>query len=186
MNVGDNKMKQAKPFIIHDFSFQNTSEKSMSLEEVFQRVLRFMSIDPHGEFRFMIGTDSQVYRNHTTFVTGIVIQRMGKGVWACYRKIKDRKMELKEKITMETNLTQNVASYFDDDKEQQMLEIITAYPGASLTKECHLDIGQGKKNKTSIFVSEMMNVIHAIGYQPKIKPYSFVASHYANYYTKLG
>jgi uncharacterized protein len=179
-------MKLGQHLTIHDFSFQNTSEKSLSLEEVFQRVIRFLSIDPHGEFRFMIGTDSQVYRNHTTFVTGIVIQRMGKGVWACYRKTKDKKMDLRDKITTETLLTQRVASYFDQAKEVQLLDFLSGYLGASLTKECHLDIGMGIKNKTSIFVNEMMNVIESTGYQAKIKPYSYVASHYANYYTKLG
>lgn len=180
-------MRLAKHLTVHDFSFQNTTEKSLSLEAVFQRVQRFISQDPHGEFRFMIGTDSHVYRKHTTFVTGIVIQRMGKGVWACYRKQKESgQMELREKITKETELTQSVAAYFDEEKEKQLLDIISPYPGASLIKECHLDIGLGKKNKTSIFVDEMMKVIESVGYEAKIKPYSFVASHYANYYTKLG
>lgn len=179
-------MKQVKHLTVHHFSFQNTTEKNLSLEDVFHRVMRFMSADPYGEFRFMIGTDSHVYRKHTTFVTGIVIQRMGKGVWAGYRKMKQPgQLELREKITMETKLTEGVASFFDESKEQQMKNAILPF-GSFLTKECHLDIGRGKKNKTSIFVNEMMKVIESIGYQAKIKPHSFVASHYANYYTKLG
>lgn len=186
MNVGESRVKQVKHLSIHDFSFQNTTERSLSLEEVFQRVLRFISFDPNGQFRFMIGTDSQVYSKHTTFVTGIVIQRMGKGVWACYRKVKDKKMGLREKITTETSHTQRVASYFDIEKIGQMRDLISKFPGSTLTTECHLDIGLGTKNKTSIFVNEMMKVIEATGYQAKIKPNSFVASHYANYYTKLG
>ncbi|RXT06259.1 ribonuclease H-like YkuK family protein [Ammoniphilus sp. CFH 90114] len=180
-------MRLVKHLTVHDFSFQNTSEKHLSLDDVFQRVLRFMSHDPHGEFRFMIGTDSHVYRKHTTFVTGVVIQRMGKGVWACYRKQKESgQLGLRDKITKETQLTQNVAAYFDEVKEAEMKKIITPYPGASLIRECHLDIGMEKRNKTSIFVDEMMKVIESVGYEAKIKPYSFVASHYANYYTKLG
>lgn len=180
-------MKQLKHLTVHDFSFQNTTEKSLSLEDVFQRVLRFMARDPFGEFRFMIGTDSHVYRKHITFVTGIVIQRMGKGVWACYRKDKvSGQMDLRTKILKETELTQKVASFFDKDKEKIMADIIAPNNGSSLIRECHLDIGQGKQNKTSIFVDEMMKVIESTGYQAKIKPYSFVASHYANYYTKLG
>ncbi|WP_134701605.1 ribonuclease H-like YkuK family protein [Ammoniphilus sp. YIM 78166] len=178
-------MKQFKHLTVHDFSFQNTTERNLSLEDVFQRVLRFITVDPYGEFRFMIGTDSHVYRKHTTFVTGIVIQRLGKGVWACYRKQKESgQMDLRQKITKETELTQHVASYFDEAKEQEMITLLSA--GSHLIRECHLDIGLGKKNKTSIFVDEMMKVIEATGYQARIKPHSFVASHYANYYTKLG
>lgn len=179
-------MKHVKHLTVHDFSFQNTSEKNLSLEDVFQRVLRFLHADPYGEFRFMVGTDSHVYRKHTTFVTGIVIQRMGKGVWACYRKVKEPgKMDLREKITTETIHTQRVASYFDAPREQAMKNIISPF-GSKLTKECHLDIGSGKQNKTSMFVHEMLKVIESTGYEAKIKPYSFVASHYANYYTKMG
>ncbi|WP_340137269.1 MULTISPECIES: ribonuclease H-like YkuK family protein [Bacillus cereus group] len=34
----------------------------------------------------MIGTDSQVQKRGTLFITGFVIQREGKGAWACIRK----------------------------------------------------------------------------------------------------
>ncbi len=185
MSEGENPMTRVRHLTLHDFSFQNTSEKTLSLEDVLQRVLRFIRLEPFGDFRFMIGTDSHVYRKHTTFVTGIVIQRMGKGVWACYRKVKQNgKMDLREKITTETNFTQNVAAFFDEKQEQQMKELIL--PGSKFIKECHLDIGAGTQNKTSMFVNEMMKIIEETGYQARIKPYSFVASHYANYYTKLG
>ena len=178
-------MKHIRHLTVHDFSFQNTTEKKLSLEDVFNRVQKFIGIEPFGDFRFMIGTDSHVYRNHTTFVTGIVIQRMGKGVWACYRKDKEHhRMEFRDKITKETELTQHIASYFDESKVKQMTNILEQ--GSTFTNECHLDIGMGKRNKTSIFVDEMIKVIESIGYKPQIKPYSFVASHYANYYTKLG
>ncbi|RKD24416.1 hypothetical protein BEP19_08485 [Ammoniphilus oxalaticus] len=178
-------MLRVKQVTLHDLRFQNTQEKNLSLHCVFDRVLQFIASEPHREFRFMIGTDSQVYRNHTTFVTGIVAQRVGKGVWACYRKIKrDGRKSLREKITMETQLTQLIASFFDQQKDWIIREQLPK--GSSFTKECHLDIGDGIQNKTRMFVTEMIKVIETTGYQPKIKPYSYVASHYANYYTKLG
>jgi len=178
-------MIRVKHLTLHDFSFQNTQEKNLTLHQVLDRVVKFITYDPYGEFRFMIGTDSQVYRKHTTFVTGIVIQRMGKGVWACYRKVKlDGQKNLREKITTETELTQEVAGFFDQEKEQRIRSLLPA--GSNFSKECHLDIGDGAQNKTRMFVTEMMKVIEATGYQAKIKPHSYVASHYANYYTKLG
>ena len=178
-------MKRVKHLTLHDFTFQNTQEKNLSLNQVFDRVVRFIASDPYREFRFMIGTDSQVYRKHTTFVTGIVVQRMGNGVWACYRKVKlDGQKSLREKITTETDFTQMVAGFFDQEKQQILNSLLPV--GANLIKECHLDIGDGVQNKTRMFVTEMMKVIEATGYQPRIKPHSYVASHYANYYTKMG
>lgn len=50
--------------------------------------------------------------------------------------------------------------------------------------EGHIDIGSGNRNKTRIFVEEMVSRIEAMGIEPKIKPESFVASTYANRYTK--
>jgi uncharacterized protein len=180
-------MKTAKHLVLHDFSFCNTTENNLSLEQVFQRVVRFMQLDPRGQYKFMIGTDSHVHRNCTLFVIAIVIQRMGKGVWACFRKVAhNRKMDLKEKILMETIYTQQLASFFDREKENTMIDIILPYiyQGASFIKECHLDIGKGKRNQTSQFVNEMMAIIKPTGFEPVIKPNSYVASGYANHYTK--
>jgi hypothetical protein len=172
---------------LHDFTFQNTTERDLTLEQVFERILRFMQMDPRGEYKFMIGTDSQTHHDYTLFVTAVVIQRMGRGVWGCIRKKTDkRKMGLKEKILMETIYTQEVASYFDQQKENKMIEIILPYlyQGASFKKECHLDIGKGRRNKTREFANEMMAMIESIGFEPVIKPDAYVASGYANHYTK--
>lgn len=50
--------------------------------------------------------------------------------------------------------------------------------------EGHLDIGAGARNKTRQFVKEMVARIESMGLEPKIKPDAFVASSYANRYTK--
>jgi predicted RNase H-related nuclease YkuK (DUF458 family) len=67
-----------------------------------------------------------------------------------------------------------------------MIDIVLPYiyQGASFTMEGHLDIGSGNRNKTRIYVEEMTARIEAMGLEPKIKPESFVASSYANRFTK--
>ena len=40
--------------------------------------------------------------------------------------------------------------------------------------EGHLDIGSGNRNKTKIFVEEMVNRIESMGLEPKIKPDSLL------------
>jgi predicted RNase H-related nuclease YkuK (DUF458 family) len=50
--------------------------------------------------------------------------------------------------------------------------------------EGHIDIGSGQRNKTREYVEEMVTRIESMGFEPKIKPDSFVASSYANRYTK--
>lgn len=175
-------------FQLLNYTFQNLSEKNMTFEQVFDRIIRFMKQEPNANYRLMMGTDSQVHRRHTRFITGIVIQREGKGVWACYRKvIVPREMkQLRERISYETSLTEEISYLFTDERKNQMIDIVLPYiyKGATFKIEGHIDIGSGKRNKTRIFVEEMVSRIESMGIEPKIKPYSFAASYYANRFTK--
>ncbi|RNC99818.1 hypothetical protein EC501_06520 [Lysinibacillus halotolerans] len=169
-------------------TFQNLSQKNMPFDQVFQNILHFMKKDPIGNFRLMFGTDSQVFTHYTKFITGIVIQQERKGVWACIRKvIIPRKMtNLHERISFETTLTEEVVSLFTNEHKEQLINVVlpNIYKGASFSIEGHIDIGSGKRNKTRVFVEEMVSRLESIGLEPKIKPDSFVASSYANRFTK--
>jgi predicted RNase H-related nuclease YkuK (DUF458 family) len=178
-------MRKHQPYPI---LFQNLQEQNLSFDQVFERIVQFMSASPYGKYRLMVGTDSQVHKAHTTFITGVVIQMEGNGVWACIRKIiVPRKMTaLHERISLELSLTEEIVSLFTEEKKSRLIEIIlpNLYQGAAFSMEGHIDIGAGKRNKTSEFVKEMVTRIESMGIEPKIKPNAFVASSYANRYTK--
>ncbi|MGJ7922354.1 ribonuclease H-like YkuK family protein [Neobacillus sp. LXY-4] len=169
-------------------SFQNLTENGMTFEHVFERISMFMKAEPSGNFRLMVGTDSQVHKTKTVFITGIVIQNEGKGVWACIRKITlPRKMtQLHERISLELSLTEEIVSLFDSSRKEKLINIVLphVYNGATFIMEGHIDIGAGNRNKTSAFVKEMVTRIESMGVEPKIKPDAFVASSYANRYTR--
>lgn len=169
-------------------SFQNLQENDLGFEQVFERIVSFMKGDPKGNFRLMVGTDSQVHKTHTLFITGIVIQNKGNGVWACITKMKfPRKMtHLHERISLELSLTEEVVSMFTEERKNELIAVVLPhlYQGATFTMEGHIDIGAGKRNKTSEFVKEMVTRMESMGVEPKIKPNAFVASSYANRYTK--
>jgi predicted RNase H-related nuclease YkuK (DUF458 family) len=173
---------------VNDGYFQNLKEQHMNFDEVFERIIRFMKLYRNGNFRLMIGTDSQVHVKYTVFITGIVILNEGKGAWACIRKsVIPRRMEhLHERISKETALTEEVVTMFTEERKNIMIDIVLPhiYKGATFTMEGHLDIGAGNRNKTRIFVEEMVSRIESMGLEPKIKPDSFVASNYANRFTK--
>ncbi|MBP2241927.1 putative RNase H-related nuclease YkuK (DUF458 family) [Cytobacillus eiseniae] len=169
-------------------SFQNLQEQSLTFEQVFNRILKFMNRDPRGNYRLMVGTDSQVHCDRTIFITGVVIQNAGKGAWACIRKkvIPRKMLHLHERISYETSLTEEVVSLFTVERKNEMINLVLPfiYQGATFTMEGHLDIGSGKRNRTREFVNEMVTRMESIGVEPKIKPEAFVASSYANRYTK--
>lgn len=168
--------------------FQNLQEKNMTFEDVFQYIVRFMHQNPRGNYRLIVGTDSQVHKSHTVFITGIVILEEGHGVWACIRRvIVPRKMlHLHERISLELSFTEEIVAMFTEEKKKQLIDIVIPYlyEGSTFTMEGHIDIGAGKRNKTREFVNEMVARIEAIGVEPKIKPEAFVASCYANRFTR--
>jgi len=170
------------------YRFQNLQENNMTFEQVFAHIIKFMHRQPAGKYSLMVGTDSQVHHKQTLFITGIVIRNKGKGVWACMRKvIIPRKMlHLHERISYETSLTEEIVPLFTIEKKSKLIDIVLPHinRGASFKMEGHIDIGSGKKNKTRQFVQEMIRRMESAGVEPKIKPDAFVASSYANRYTK--
>ncbi|GAA0338369.1 ribonuclease H-like YkuK family protein [Bacillus carboniphilus] len=175
-------------FANQPLTFKNLTSPYLTFEDVYDHIVQFMKKEPMGNYKLMIGTDSHVYSRETLFITGIVIQRVGRGAWACYRKLTYPKpiQNLHQKISIETSLTEQVAFLFNDEVKNELIDIVLphVYKGASLTIEGHLDIGKGQRNKTREFVSEMVARIEAHGIEAKIKPDSLVASSYANRYTK--
>src|ERR1700730_14217552 len=129
-------------YSLNDLMFQNISEKKLTFEQVFERNVTFIKKDPRGNFRLMLGTDSQVHKRHTIFITGVVIQREGKGAWACIRRVKVlRKMtNLHERISKETSLTEEIAYLFDQTRKDILIDIVLPhiYEGASFTMEGHI------------------------------------------------
>jgi predicted RNase H-related nuclease YkuK (DUF458 family) len=93
---------------------------------------------------------------------------------------------LHERISLELSLTEEIVSMFTEERKNEMINLVLPYiyQGATFTIEGHIDIGAGKRNKTSEFVKEMVTRIESMGVEPKIKPNAFVASSYANRYTK--
>ena len=176
-----------KNFANH-YWFQNLQKNRMSFDQVFEHIVKFMQLQPSGNYRLMVGTDSQVHTTKTIFITGIVILNEGHGVWACIRKviIPRRMLHLHERISYELSLSEEIVSLFTEERKNQLIDIVLPYlyQGATFTMEGHIDIGAGKKNKTSEFVNEMVTRMEAMGVEPKIKPNAFVASNYANRYTK--
>lgn len=170
-------------------SFQNITERNMSIEDVFRKVGKFMSQKPQAEYRLIIGTDCQAYARATTFVTGIVIQRVGNGAWACYRKLSVPRTfrSVGQKLSFETLLSEQVAELVGQRYKTGLEDIVLpyVYQGASFRLYVDIDAGfDAEVNKTAPFVSEMVQRVEALGFTARVKPDAVIASGYANRYTK--
>ncbi|GFN33110.1 ribonuclease H-like YkuK family protein [Paenibacillus xylaniclasticus] len=170
--------------------FQNLSECRLSIEDVCARIVRFVSEDVRAPYQFVIGTDSQVFGEYTKFVTGVIIRRVGRGVWACYRQsiVKRPIVSLREKLSLETALSQQTGYQFMELVFPSVEELLLPYVYQGAAFEAYIDIDAGTEphqNATSMFVEEMVGRIKAMGmYEPRTKPDSYGASSYANRFTK--
>ncbi|QJD86436.1 ribonuclease H-like YkuK family protein [Cohnella herbarum] len=182
-------MKRRKYAYIHESLFRNVTDNHMSMDDVFDRIRGFMRSDPRARYQLIIGTDAQVHSGHTKFVTSVVIYRPGRGAWFCYRKVVIPReiRSIQEKLTLETTFSQEIAMINDDAKRASLEDIILpyVYQGAELQLFIDIDAGtDAKRNKTSIFVADMVGRVEAMGMSARVKPDAIGASAVSNRFTK--
>lgn len=168
------------------FIFYNVSETNMSFPIVLERIKQFILTDPRSEYVLSIGSDSHVHQHETKFITAIHLHRVGKGAWGCLKAYSEKRpiLSVREKISKETALSQEIAYYFVTDYLSHLTDLLIPYAteGADLLFEIHLDIG--RKGLTKELIQEMTGRIEAMGIEAKIKPEAYTAFSYANRYTK--
>ena len=164
--------------------FFNSMQKNMSLADVIASIKYFIKADPDSRYRLAVGTDSQVKGRYTCFATGIHIHRVGQGAWCCISKRLENKRykNLEEKIGKETSITYEVANTLNEQLMDALCDFAVKYKNFDCKLEAHIDVGT--KGETRKLIREMVGYFEGMGIDAKIKPDSFVASSYANRYSK--
>lgn len=154
--------------------YHSPSRGVMDLDQVFQDIIAFVREEPEAQHKLIIGTDSQA-RDEVTFVTAIVIHRLGKGARYYYHREMHRRLpSLRQRILLETSLSLGVAS--------RLTEMLSRRGQQGFDIEIHLDIGQN--GDTRELIREIVGMVSGSGFDAKIKPDSFGASTVADKYTK--
>ena len=89
---------------------------------------------------------------------------------------------MKEKITKETTITYEIAYLLNECLIDVLCGFSLKYKNFDCKLEAHIDVGT--KGETRKLAREMVGYFDGIGIDAKIKPDSFVASSYANRYSK--
>lgn len=115
-----------------------------------------------------IGTDSLQTGRYTQFVTVIAVLTPGKGGRAAYsREVVPRITSLRERLLKEVWRSVELG-----------LQLTPIVPG-ELT--VHIDANPVVKHKSSAYVQELTGMVVANGFQAKIKPDAWCASHAADH-----
>ncbi|UMZ75251.1 Ribonuclease H-like protein [Natranaerofaba carboxydovora] len=155
--------------------FQSPSRGKLTLDQVFDELLNYISDCPKDQYKLIIGTDSHNLKKRSCFVTAIIVHRVGKGARYFFRRTnRDHISSLRQKIFYETSLSLEIAS--------KMTGKLSKNKHKDLNLEIHLDVGENGETKE--LIREVVGMVFGSGFSPKIKPYSFGASKVADKYTK--
>ncbi|HZG75049.1 MAG TPA: ribonuclease H-like YkuK family protein, partial [Paenibacillus sp.] len=117
---------------------------------------------------------SHTTNQSTTFVSAVVVHRVGKGARFYFRKQRQKPMfDLRHRIYKETELS---LALVDTLNAKGMSALLTDWP-----LEIHIDIGQ--QGETKALITEIKGWVTSVGYVARIKPESFGASAVADRFT---
>ncbi|MDF9407091.1 MAG: hypothetical protein A4E52_01972 [Pelotomaculum sp. PtaB.Bin013] len=154
--------------------FISPSKGRMDFDEMMNDIINYIKGIPTSSYKIIIGSDSQVKRE-TSFVTAVIVHRLGKGARYYYRKKTHRKIKsLRQKIFYETALSLElggmVNKYFSSSGFDE------------LNVEIHIDVGNHGETKS--LIREVVGMVTGSGFQAKIKPDAYGASSVADKHTK--
>ncbi|PIR43416.1 hypothetical protein COV24_02650 [candidate division WWE3 bacterium CG10_big_fil_rev_8_21_14_0_10_32_10] len=156
------------------FSSQ-TYGNNMLIKDVINIIVNYMSFDPKNAYSFIIGTDSTGKNdgNKISYISAIIIHKVGKGGIYFWHKRRDIGYSLYERIFKEANMSIELTEVFLNELKLRNIH--------NFSFEIHVDVGT--KGKTRGIVNEVIGMIRAMGHKVVVKPNSFAASKVADKYT---
>ena len=154
--------------------FFSPTKGRMDFNEMTDDIISYIKGLPSSSYKIIIGSDSQVKRK-TSFVTAVIVHRLGKGARYYYRKKSHRKIKsLRQKIFFETSLSLEVGS--------MVMKFFSDSGFDDLNVEIHIDVGTNGDTKS--LIREVVGMVTGSGFLAKIKPDAYGASSVADKHTK--
>ncbi len=157
-----------------DLEFVSPTQGRLTFEQMFKQLVGYMKSEPDQNYHLIIGTDS-LLADDTTFVTAIIVHRVGHGGRYFYRKFRNRKItSLRHRILFETSLSLETAHHITTELARN------GY--SKLPVEIHLDVGNNGETKR--VVREVVGMVSGSGYAAVIKPDAYGATKVADKHSK--
>jgi predicted RNase H-related nuclease YkuK (DUF458 family) len=160
------------PAAIEADFFNSSLGIRLAAAEVVREVVAFMMADTTRTYKITVGTDSELLSTkNADFVTAIVVHRVGNGGRYFWRRFELGKFyTLRDRIIREVLISLDVA--------KDVLEELKKSSVPDFEFEVHADIGVN--GPTNAVIQEVMGMIRAHNFEPKMKPESYAASNVAD------
>jgi len=159
--------------------FYNPSRGNLKVNQVIDEILDYLSEKPEKFYDIIVGCDSSS-GDEPHFPVAVVILRKGEGGRFFLKKIgyKNRKFyNWKTRVLEEVLLSCELALFLRENVENKLKVNSFNYQ----FRYIHADIGEN--GATRDMIKEVTGLIRGNGFEPKIKPESFVASTVADRYS---
>ena len=159
-------------------NFYNPTRGNLKINQVINEILGYMGNKPEKFYDIIVGCDSSS-SEEPHFPVAVVVLRKGEGGRFFLKKIgyKNRKFyNWKQRILEEVLLSCELALFLRENVENKLKVSSFNYQ----FRYIHADIGENGQTKDMI--KEVTGLIRGNGFEPKIKPESFVASTVADRY----
>mgnify|MGYP001566808453 CR=1 FL=1 len=150
--------------------FYNPTRGNIKISQVVEEIFGYMKAKPEKSYEVIVGCDSSS-GEEPSFPVAVVVLRKGEGGRFFLKRVayKNRKFyNLKTRILEEVMLSCELALLLRETLGNQVRYV-------------HADIGENGATKDMI--KEVTGLIRGNGFEPKIKPESFVASSVADRYS---
>ncbi len=157
--------------------FYNPSQGNLKLSQVIDEIFNYIKEKPEKFYEVIVGCDSSS-GEEPHFPVAVVILRQGQGGRFFLKRInyKNRKFyNWKQRILEEVLLSCELALFLREKLEEKLKSLNYQF------RYIHADVGENGATKDMI--KEVTGLIRGNGFEPKIKPESFVASSVADRYS---
>jgi len=165
--------------------FYNPSKGNLLLNEVLEELFSYMKEKPERFYDIIVGCDSSS-QEEPHFPVALVVLRKGEGGRFFLKKInyKNRKFyNYHQRILEEVYLSCELALFLREDIEKKAKELSEKGFNFSNYQFRYIHADVGENGQTRDMIKEVVGLIQGNGFEPKIKPESFVASKVADRFT---
>ncbi|MFH1401683.1 MAG: ribonuclease H-like YkuK family protein [Parcubacteria group bacterium] len=171
-------------------NFYNPTKGNLNVKQVLEELVSYILEKPENFYDIIVGCDSSSSET-PDFPLVVVAWRVGEGGRFFIKKINYKERifsHWKQRILEEVLISCEFALYLRENLENEFLQVLEKINGQGKNvspnwqfRYIHADIGE--RGQTRDMIKEIVGLIRGNGFEPKIKPESFVASTIADRYS---
>lgn len=152
--------------------FTSPTYGKVDFNKVIKLIKNYINKHPTKQYLIAVRSDSQTYYLTTTYTSVIVVHHIGNGGVYFYRNIKEKSVEIKQRLINETTKSLELAI--------KLNEKFPRFENAKIEIYCDLS----ENGKSNSVIKQATGMLKGCGFKYRIKPEAYAANNVADKYSK--